>query len=88
MFCIPKENRFCKLFDENKIYDESHVLFFCFNISLLNLINKLLSNLKEKNRDIEKLNFQSLFVYLVSCNDNDCIILFMKYVIGTLQIAK
>ena len=36
----------------------------------------LLSNLKEINRDIYKLNFQSPFVYLVLCyNDNDCIIL-------------
>ena len=82
----PKEKRFCKLCDDNKIGDESHVLFS--NISLLNLRKKLISNLKEKNRDIEKLYFQSLFVYLVSCNDNDCNILLMKYVIDTLQIAK
>ena len=78
----PNEKRFCK------IGDKPHVLFFCSNISLLNLRKKLISNLKETKRDIEKLYFQSLFVYLVSCNDNDCNILFMKYVIDTLQIAK
>ena len=61
---------------------------YYINISLLNLRKKLILNLKEKNRDIEKLNFQSLFVCLVSCNDNDCNILFMKYVIDMLQIAK
>ena len=45
----PKEKHLCKLCDDNKIGDESHVLFFCSNISLLNLRKKLISKLKEKN---------------------------------------
>ena len=58
------------------IGDDSHVLFFCSNISILHLRKNLISNLKEKNRDIEKAQFS--FVYLVSCYDNDCNVLLMK----------
>ena len=70
---------------DEKVGDEAHILLSCTNNKLKSLRETFIICLKQIIQEVGKLNDESLFIYLLSCNDASCNELFIKYVENVLK---
>ena len=85
---IPQTQRICNKCNLNEIGSEEHVLFRCLHPKILGPRKKLLDKINSFCPQFSKLTENHKLQYLLSCSDNDIILICSKYLKDCLNLYR